>query len=111
MGTSYYTYAGSLRIYFSSEHSHVWVSPFPFGVPSFVLLRSLNSNFLTYSLPAIIVWLKIDQTKRGVLDNLLILNHPVLVICNYFCDLFSGYKHIFFYKNFIHVILLSSYYR
>jgi hypothetical protein len=41
---------------------YVWVSPFPFGVLSFVLLRSLNSNFLTYSLPAIIVWLKIDQT-------------------------------------------------
>jgi hypothetical protein len=94
MGT-YYTYAGSPGIYFSSKHSHVWVSPFPFGVLSFVLLRSLNSNFLTFSLPAIIVWLKIDQTKQGVHANLLILNHPGLVICNYFCDLITYFVHKF----------------
>jgi hypothetical protein len=75
MGT-YYTYVGSPGIYFSSEHSHVWVSPFSFAMLSFVLPRSLNLNFLTYSLPAIIVWLIIDQTKQGVRDNLLILNHP-----------------------------------
>jgi hypothetical protein len=71
MGT-YYTYAGSPGIYFSSKHSHVWVSPFPFGVLSFVLLRSLNSNFLTYSLPAIIVWLKID-----LIDHLEEFDFPV----------------------------------